>query len=198
MFRLGDSLVKTYSVVLKTILIMAVWIASAKPIFSQNIRMDWSAFSSAFGNPGSNTTAMRSSTGPPFIGSSQAVNNKVESGFLTARVLRNPATETPEQLSASLPTEFLLLQNFPNPFNPSTTIRYQLPVASHITLKVYDVLGREVAVLVDELQEAGSKSVVLNADRLASGTYFYRLQVSPMDGRESGSLVTTRKLLLMR
>jgi hypothetical protein len=75
-----------------------------------------------------------------------------------------------------IPTSVRLAQNYPNPFNPSTTINYQLPTNSQVTLKVFDVLGREVATLVDEVQEAGYKHVEFRADGLASGVYLYRLQ----------------------
>jgi hypothetical protein len=70
---------------------------------------------------------------------------------------------------------FRIEQNYPNPFNPSTTINYALPQAGSVTLKVYDVLGREVATLVNEKKAAGSYSVAFNASRLSSGTYIYRL-----------------------
>ena len=73
------------------------------------------------------------------------------------------------------PQEFKLEQNFPNPFNPSTTIQYQLPATANVTLKIYDILGSEVATLVNEKQEAGFKEVKFNADRYASGIYIYRL-----------------------
>ncbi len=88
------------------------------------------------------------------------------------------------------PKDFALAQNYPNPFNPSTVIDYQLPVNSHVTLKLYDLLGQEIKTLVDEMQDAGYKSVALNAHELASGMYYYRLV--------AGSFSETRKMLLVR
>ncbi|MDP2207645.1 MAG: cytochrome c peroxidase [Bacteroidota bacterium] len=88
------------------------------------------------------------------------------------------------------PTNFGLLQNTPNPFNPSTQIRYELPIAGYVTLKVYNTLGQEIATLVDGVQEAGFKSVLFDASNLPSGMYFARLVA---DG-----LTQTRKMLLLK
>jgi hypothetical protein len=88
------------------------------------------------------------------------------------------------------PLQFDLAQNYPNPFNPSTTIRFQLPRASHVTLTVYDVLGREVSVLVNEGKDAGVHEVKFDGSNLASGVYFNRLQ--------AGEFVQIRKLVLLR
>ncbi|MGA9115412.1 MAG: carbohydrate binding domain-containing protein, partial [Bacteroidota bacterium] len=74
-----------------------------------------------------------------------------------------------------VPSAFRLLQNYPNPFNPLTTIAYDLPATVHVSLRVYDLLGREVAVVVDEVQPAGRIMVEFDAEALASGIYFYRL-----------------------
>ena len=86
---------------------------------------------------------------------------------------------SPEALSlqeaASVPTAFALEANYPNPFNPETTIRMALPTASHVSVVVYDVLGREVARLVDRELEAGRHEVVFDAGALASGIYVYRM-----------------------
>ncbi len=75
----------------------------------------------------------------------------------------------------NMPQTFQLWQNYPNPFNPSTAIRYSLPVQSRVILKVYDMLGREVATLVDDIQDAGFKTVEWDVNGVASGVYFYRI-----------------------
>ncbi len=86
------------------------------------------------------------------------------------------------------PTEFNLSQNYPNPFNPATTINYQLPSNGFVTLRVYDILGREVATLVNANQNAGVHTVAFDANSLPSGVYFYRIT--------AGNLSEVRKLVL--
>jgi hypothetical protein len=85
---------------------------------------------------------------------------------------------------------FFLQQNYPNPFNPSTTIKFELPTSSVVRLSVYDVLGREVSVLVNERREAGFHEVKFDGSGLSSGVYFYRIQ--------AGNFVETKKLVLLR
>jgi photosystem II stability/assembly factor-like uncharacterized protein len=87
-------------------------------------------------------------------------------------------------------SSFKLEQNYPNPFNPGTVINWQVPVNGFVSLKVYDVLGNEIAVLVNEEKTAGSYQTEFNASNLSSGTYFYRI--------ESGSFVQTRKMILLK
>ena len=89
-----------------------------------------------------------------------------------------------------LPTNYSLSQNYPNPFNPSTSISYHLPVNGFVTLKVYDVLGDEVATLVNGEKHAGEYEIEFDAANLSSGVYFYQLQ--------AGSLVETKKMLLLK
>jgi hypothetical protein len=90
----------------------------------------------------------------------------------------------------SVPTRFALEQNYPNPFNPKTVVSSQLPVASNVKLVVYDLLGREVAVLVDERRAAGYYHDTFDGSGLASGVYLYRLT--------TGSFVQSRKMLLLK
>ncbi|MBI3123356.1 MAG: T9SS type A sorting domain-containing protein [Ignavibacteriales bacterium] len=101
-----------------------------------------------------------------------------------------------------LPNDFCLRQNYPNPFNPETTISYTIPKGEHVTLKVYDLLGREVATLVDEFKQAGTynsqfsirnsspRSTRVGAGQLSSGAYFFQLRTD--------SFVETKKLMLMK
>lgn len=89
-----------------------------------------------------------------------------------------------------VPGVFELAQNYPNPFNPRSVIRYQLPMVSNVSLAVFDLLGREVAVLVDERKAPGSYEVQFDASRFASGVYFYRLR--------AGDFVATKKMLLLK
>ncbi len=90
----------------------------------------------------------------------------------------------------SVPQRFALQQNYPNPFNPTTTISFELPAPGQTTLTVYDIVGREVAVLVNELRDAGTHSVQFNGANLASGVYLYRIA--------SGAFVQTRKMVLQK
>ncbi|MBI5470797.1 MAG: T9SS type A sorting domain-containing protein, partial [Ignavibacteriae bacterium] len=102
----------------------------------------------------------------------------------------NVTTDVRQSGSMVTPDNFALQQNYPNPFNPTTIITYQLPKSSFVTLQLFDLLGREIRVLVDGMREAGFHEVSLDASRLASGTYFYRLQ--------AGSFIETKKLVLLR
>jgi hypothetical protein len=90
----------------------------------------------------------------------------------------------------TLPTEYSVAQNFPNPFNPSTDINYQIPKQSLVTLKIFDLLGREVAMLVNERKDAGRYSVQWDATRCSSGVYFYMLQ--------AGEYRNTKRMLLLK
>ena len=95
-----------------------------------------------------------------------------------------------EQTGAELPAGYSLDQNYPNPFNPTTTIDFSMPQAGFVSLKVYDLLGREVATLVNEEKPAGSFRATLDASTLTSGTYFYTLR--------AGNFTSTKKMVLLK
>jgi hypothetical protein len=101
-----------------------------------------------------------------------------------------PTSTDANEPASDVPLQFSLSQNYPNPFNPSTVIEYQLPTDTWATLKVYDVLGQEVATLVNKQLKSGSYNTTFEGQNLSSGMYFYRLHAGP--------LVQTRKLLLIR
>jgi len=96
----------------------------------------------------------------------------------------------PEEVSSSIPDAYALEQNYPNPFNPVTSIRYTLPKSEHVRLSVFNMLGQEVAVLVDESQEAGYKTISFDASNLPSGVYSYRLT--------AGRFTDTKTMLLLK
>ncbi|HUN64743.1 MAG TPA: T9SS type A sorting domain-containing protein [Bacteroidota bacterium] len=108
-------------------------------------------------------------------------------------VMRNEIPPPPPNGSrdpGAIPTVYALRQNYPNPFNPTTVIEYDLPADGRVSLRVFDLLGREVAVLVDRFERAGSRTVWFDAGALGSGVYFYRLQ--------SGSFTSSRKLVVVK
>jgi len=99
-------------------------------------------------------------------------------------------TDVPEEKSNSVPTEFDLSQNYPNPFNPSTTISYAIPTDGFVSLKIYDMLGKEVATLINEEKPAGDYTISFNANNLASGMYIYKISSGPFN--------QTKKMILMK
>jgi hypothetical protein len=95
-----------------------------------------------------------------------------------------------EKEEGTLPKKFQLSQNYPNPFNPTTTIKFSIPSRDFVSLKVYDLVGREVATLVNEQKEAGTYRVTFDARNLASGMYIYTLRTK--------NFSTSRKMILMK
>ncbi len=116
----------------------------------------------------------------------------------TVTIIRGTITGVAEN---EIPTDFGLSQNFPNPFNPTTTIEYALPTAANVTLRVYNMLGQEIASLVNETRPAGFMQVVWNGRdsrgaQVASGTYLYRIEARAVDG--SQVFVQNRKMILLK
>jgi len=125
-------------------------------------------------------------------------NGYILAGTYGASVFRSINSTTSVENVGSLPDLYTLSQNFPNPFNPTTTIKYSIAppnlpegeVLQHVTLKVYDVLGREVATLVNEEKLPGNYEIKFDGNNLSSGVYFYRLQ--------AGSFSDSKKFILLK
>ena len=113
------------------------------------------------------------------------------------KITFDPMTDVREQqLMQNVLKKFALLQNYPNPFNPKTTIRYEVPRSGSVSLIVYDVLGKEIATLINsEAMEIGEHETQFDASNYPGGVYFYRLQVSE-NGKQIFS--ETKKLVLMK
>ncbi len=141
-----------------------------------------------YGGPVAGNTVVKSGVGQQFVGVARHSNTQVVSGFL-ANTLGSPLV-VGVQNEHALPLTYSLAQNYPNPFNPTTTIRFEVPAEVHVALKVYNVLGQEVLVVVDEVKQPGRYDVRVEASALASGAYFYRLR--------AGDFVETRKFVLIR
>jgi hypothetical protein len=116
-------------------------------------------------------------------------DNYLYAGTFGDGVYRYPVTASAVS-DVHVPSSFAIEQNYPNPFNPLTQIEFSIPQSSHVTLKVYDVLGKEIATLVNSEKEIGTYTTTWNAQNCPSGVYFYRLT--------AGSYTLTKKLLLMR
>jgi len=123
-----------------------------------------------------------------FVNDSSVFAGMLRGGIWRARL--SEVTAVRPRINSAMPKFFLLEQNYPNPFNPTTTIRYDIPKLSHVTLVIYDILGRQVEELVNGEKTPGSYQAVFNASNLPSDVYFYRLQ--------AGTYHDTKKLLLLK
>ncbi|MBA4312734.1 MAG: hypothetical protein C0417_08900 [Chlorobiaceae bacterium] len=168
---------------------------------------DYGVYVSA--NDGSSWTQVSTGLGDYYVNSLFVKDSNLYAGTEVSGVWRRPlsqivtgVTENPN----TIPTKFSLEQNYPNPFNPLTIINYQLPIDNWVTLKVYNVLGREVATLVNEAKKLGRYEVRFDASTLSSGMYFYRLTAgnpstsfgSTQDGGSGQGFTSTKKILLVK
>jgi len=96
----------------------------------------------------------------------------------------------PGNNNINIPTEYSLLQNYPNPFNPTTTISYDIPNDGNVKIKIFDITGREIQTLVNEMKLAGEYRIIFDGSNLASGVYFYKI--------ETGSFVQNKRMLLIK
>ena len=147
---------------------------------------------SVFGNGGASTSngsnRIVGTVGQTVIGPSSNASNISNAGFWYQFV--DLITSVEQIPNDGLPKEFRLQQNYPNPFNPTTTIQFAVPKTSNVTIKIYDVIGRQVATLIDDEYQPGQYKVVFEAGQLATGMYIYRIQ--------AGDFLETKKLMLLK
>jgi len=110
-------------------------------------------------------------------------------GIELIKILKNTPTVV-EHGNGDIPYTFTLFANYPNPFNPTTTIKFSVPGTHFVTLQVFDMLGREIETLVNEEKSVGNYELKFDGSNLTSGIYFYRLQ--------AGNFVETKKLILLK
>lgn len=152
------------------------------------VRISKSVIGNASGGTMINSSSrMIGTVGQTFIGQSASSVNISQAGvwFKPVAIISDV-----EETTLSIPIKFQLEQNYPNPFNPATTIRFSIPKQSQVTLKIYDVLGREVATIVNKEFESGVHEVVLDSRSLTSGVYIYQIQ--------AGEFTEMRKLMLLK
>jgi len=167
---------------------VSIIIFPALLIAQSNNEVQWSVFDNGFNNSANNSSKTLSQIGVSFTGTSNNETSKVTSGFLAGIILGSSVNSINNKQNK--PLSFELNQNFPNPFNPSTKIRYSVANTSFVKLKVYDILGREIAELVNEEKPAGIYEADFEGSLLASGVYIYRIQ--------AGNFIETKKMILLK
>lgn len=142
-----------------------------------NNGINWTVFSSGFGEQTNSSSIITTMAGQPIVGISKNDMTKFSGGFLSGYFFSGEPTSLDNAFNTQLPTEYKLYQNYPNPFNPTTKIKFSVPEnQGRVTLKVFDILGNELVVLVNEEKQAGLYEVNFDGSRFASGIYIYRFQ----------------------
>jgi len=177
---------KTFKIT--TALMLAMFLAfSNGDIFAQ-YQIQNALIGTSGGEISGEDLTISSTIGQPVAGSSSGSGFIVSSGFWQMPGIL--VATSVEQTDPEVPGEFSLEQNYPNPFNPATVIQFSLPQTAEVQLKVYDMLGREVATLINEQKSAGSYQVNFDAASLSSGVYFYRIV--------AGNFVETRSMTFVK
>jgi hypothetical protein len=154
----------------------------------------WSTFSMGYAESTGADTTLRSMVGQSFVGDSYIATTRISSGFLAGKVLSDILAVRER---TEMPKVYQLMQNFPNPFNPSTTVEYQLPFESRVSLRVYNLLGQVVATLVDGVKLVGYQSELWHPNTSASGVYFYSLDATSVNN-PSKHFSQTKKMILIK
>lgn len=153
----------------------------------------WQSFGSGFANSKGAGSSIISVLGQSFVGEASGNGILLRSGFGGLSSTMTSVKVSQEKI----PLAYTLSQNYPNPFNPSTVIVFGIPEASHVSLQIFDIVGREVSTLVNEDLFAGNYRSTFIADHLSSGVYFYRIVASRKS--DKGRLfIETKKFMLIK
>jgi hypothetical protein len=174
----------TRGLVIVSVVLLCAPLTSAQ----SNRALHWSTLSMGSYAARSSNRIVRGIVGQESAGTTRMGNLMLTAGFLADTLFKEITVSAGE--SQAVPTTYELCQNYPNPFNPTTVVTGQLPVVSQVRVAVYDILGRQVAVLMDEKKEAGKFQVIWNARSCASGVYICRMTAGPYS--------MSRKMILAR
>lgn len=152
---------------------------------SSGINLRWTGWRTFFMESSSSGYQIRGAMGEFLSGVSSGSSNTILVGTINGLGILTGSLEDME-----VPKSMALYQNFPNPFNPVTTIRYSISYPVSVKLKIYDILGNEIRTLVNEYQQSGNYSVQFHGAALSSGIYIYRL--------EAGKFISVKKLTLLK
>ena len=169
-------------------------------IYGQTSRIEWFAFSTGFGESASLNTTLKTIIGDPIVGTSSNEGSSISSGFFSNPASTGIVTDINEKSVETIPTSFQLNQNYPNPFNPTTNIKFSVNEQSTVKIIIYDLLGRKVKTLLDEVRNAGNYIVNWNGENelnneVSSGIYFYNLTAIGADNKK---FISTKKMILLR
>jgi Secretion system C-terminal sorting domain len=153
----------------------------------------WQSFGSGFANSKGTGSSIISVIGESFVGEASGNGIHLRSGF---GVIASTMTSV-KVSQEKIPLAYTLSQNYPNPFNPSTVIAFGIPEASHVSLQIFDIIGREVSMLVNEDLIAGNYRSMFIADHLSSGVYFYRI-VAARKSDKGRLFIETKKFMLIK
>jgi hypothetical protein len=160
---------------------------------SAQAQIVWQSFGSGFANSRGTSSSIISVIGESFVGEASGNGIYLRSGFGGF----GSAMTSVKASQDKIPLAYTLSQNYPNPFNPSTVIAFGIPEASHVSLQIFDIVGREVSTLVNEDLIAGNYRSVFIADHLSSGVYFYRIVAARKT--DGGRLfIETKKFMLIK
>lgn len=155
-------------------------------VFSQH-QIPFSSISSGGERIVSSAYSLAGSVGQPMIDNTVSSIHKVQHGFWQMYYQNVIQDVTDEEL---LPTVYKLEQNYPNPFNPSTIIKFAIPERANVNIKIYDILGGEITMLINQEMDAGWYELKFNADNYSSGIFIYRMQ--------AGNYISTKKMLMVK